>query len=255
MEQLRRLEAELADAHADKVKKQTRYEQALSSKPDSVSDVMENPEFRENRAKLIELRRQLAALSTSMTPEHPSYQKLEAQIKSLSGEVQGTRDNVLQRIKNDYEQAQRREKMLYDADMAQRRVLGDQLSKETRYNLLKRDVDSTRLMYDSMLQKLKEVGVAGAMPASGVRIVDAAKAPVEARPAQQHPECGSRAGVRSPCRDGRRFRAPALRPVPAGAGRSGHPTRGAGDRRRAVADQRSNQAGRLAEAVGRRRDG
>ena len=242
LEQLRRLETELADAHADKVKKQTRYEQALSSKPDSVSDVMENPEFRENRAKLIELRRQSAALSTSMTPEHPSYQKLEAQIKSLSGEVQGTRDNVLQRIKNDYEQAQRREKMLYDADMAQRRVLGDQLSKETRYNLLKRDVDSTRLMYDSMLQKLKEVGVAEAMPASGVRIVDAAKAP-SSRPAQQHPECGSRAGVRSPCRDGRRFRAPALRPVPAAPGEA-VPTRGAGDRRRAVADQRSNQASR-----------
>jgi capsular exopolysaccharide synthesis family protein len=179
LEQLRRLEAELSGAHVDRVNKQTRYEQALASAPESVSDVMENGEFRENRAKLIELRRQLAALSTTMTPEHPSYQKVEAQIKALTGEVTGTRDNVLKRIKNEYEQAQRREKMLYDADMAQRRVLGDQLSKETRYNLLKRDVDSTRLMYDSMLQKLKEVGVAGAMPVSGVRIVDAAKAPVK----------------------------------------------------------------------------
>ncbi len=177
MEQLKRLEVELSTAHADKVNKQTRYEQALTSTPESLGDVMENADVRDNRAKLADLRRQLAELSTTMTAENPKRQKVEAQIASLTSEVQGARDNVLKRIKNEYEQAQRREKMLYDADMQQRRVLGDQLSKETRYNLLKREVDSNRLMYDSMLQKLKEVGVAGAMPVSGVRVVDSAKAP------------------------------------------------------------------------------
>jgi succinoglycan biosynthesis transport protein ExoP len=177
MEQLRRLEAELSGAHVDRVTKQTRYEQALSSPAESLTEVMENADVRENRAKLGDLRRQLAALSTTMTAEHPQRQKLEAQIASLTTDVQGTRENVLKRIKNEYEQAQRRERMLFEADMQQRRVLGDQLSKETRYNLLKREVDSTRLMYDSMLQKLKEVGVAGAMPVSGVRIVDSAKPP------------------------------------------------------------------------------
>ena len=177
MEQLRRLETELSAAHVDRVSKQTRYEQALASTPESVTDVMENIEFRENRAKLSDLRRQLAELATTMTADHPKRQKLEAQIAALSGDVAGTRENVLRRIKNEYEQAQRRERMIYDASMAQRRVLGDQLSKETRFNLLKREVESTRLMYDSMLQKLKEVGVAGAMPVSGVRIVDSAKPP------------------------------------------------------------------------------
>jgi succinoglycan biosynthesis transport protein ExoP len=114
-----------------------------------------------------------------MTANHPKRQQIEAEIATLTTEVTGSRENVLRRIKNEYEQAQRREKMLYEADMAQRRLLGDQLSKETRYNLLKRDVDSTRLMYDSMLQKLKEVGVAGAMPVSGVRIVDPAFPPTK----------------------------------------------------------------------------
>jgi capsular exopolysaccharide synthesis family protein len=177
MEQLKRLEADLQIARSDRVTKQTRYEQAVSSAADSTPEVMENNEFRENRSKLVDLRRQRAELATTMTPDHPKIQKLDAQITALIAEVTDSRENVLKRIKNEYEQAQRREKMLYDQDMAQRRVLGDQLQKETGYNMLKREVDSTRMMYDSMLQKLKEVGVAGAMPVSGVRIVDVAKTP------------------------------------------------------------------------------
>jgi capsular exopolysaccharide synthesis family protein len=182
MEQLKRLEQELSGAHVDKVQKQARYEQMLTNAAsaatvESIPDVMENAEVRENRARLADLRRQRAAMATTKTAEHPDVQRLDAQITELSRDVTGSRQNVIGRIKNEYEQAQRREKMLYDLDMKQRGVLGDQIQKETRYNILKRDVESNRLMYDSMLQKLKEIGIAGAMPVNNVRIVDPAKAP------------------------------------------------------------------------------
>jgi capsular exopolysaccharide synthesis family protein len=179
MDQLRRLEAELSAAHVERVQKQARYEQAITNaaSAEALPDVMENSEVRENRARLADLQRQRAALATVKTPEHPDIKKLDAQIATLTTEVTGSRQNVIQRMKIEYDQAQRREKMLYDADMQQRRVLGDQMGKETRYNILKREVESNRLMYDSMLQKLKEIGIAGAMPVNNVRIVDPAKPP------------------------------------------------------------------------------
>jgi capsular exopolysaccharide synthesis family protein len=175
MEQLRRLELELSTAHMDRVQKQARYEQVQNTAPGSLPEVMESSEFHETRVKLSDLRRELADASTTMTPEHQKVQKLKAQIDSLTGELENQRGNVLRRMKNDFEAAQRRERLLYDADLQQRRVVSDQNTKETQYNLLKRDVDSTRMMYDSMQQKLKEVGVASAMPMSNVRVVDAAK--------------------------------------------------------------------------------
>jgi succinoglycan biosynthesis transport protein ExoP len=177
MEALRRLEAELSAAHMDRVKKQSRFEQAVNSPPDSMPDVMENSEFQQTRAKLVDLRRELAEALTTMKPEHPKVQKLQAQITALTTDLGGSRDNVIRRIRNEFEEAQRRERMLWEADNAQRRTLSDQMSKETRYNLLKRDVESTRMMYDSMMQKLKEVGVAGAMPISNIRVVDPARVP------------------------------------------------------------------------------
>src|SRR5262249_24010445 len=104
MEELRRLEVELSAAHMDRVRKQSRYEQAISSPPESLPDVMENAEFRENRSKLVDLRRQLAEAATTMKPEHPRMQKIEAQIASLGGELQRSRENIIRRIRNEYEE-------------------------------------------------------------------------------------------------------------------------------------------------------
>jgi capsular exopolysaccharide synthesis family protein len=177
MEQFRRLEQELSAAHMDRVRKQSRYEQAVNNPVESIPEVMENGDFRDTRSKLIDLRRERAEAVTTMKPEHPKVQKIDAQIAALTAELESGRANVVGRIRSEYEEALRHERMLWTADAQQRRVLGDQLSKETKYNLLKRDVESTRLMYDSMMQKLKEVGVAGAMPVSNVRIVDTASSP------------------------------------------------------------------------------
>ena len=50
--------------------------------------------------------------------------------------------------------------------------------KAIQYNILKRDVDSNRQLYDNMLQQLKQSSIASAMHASNVRVVDPAELPI-----------------------------------------------------------------------------
>jgi succinoglycan biosynthesis transport protein ExoP len=50
--------------------------------------------------------------------------------------------------------------------------------KSIQYGILKREVDSTRQLYDAMLQRLKEASIAAAMRASNIRVVDTARAPL-----------------------------------------------------------------------------
>ena len=45
------------------------------------------------------------------------------------------------------------------------------------YNILKREVDTNRQIYEAMLQRVKESGIASAMKSSGVRVVDPAVPP------------------------------------------------------------------------------
>ena len=55
--------------------------------------------------------------------------------------------------------------------------------KLVQYNLLKRDADSNKELYDGLLQKLKEAGISAGLRSSNIRIVDPALVPsAPARP-------------------------------------------------------------------------
>jgi capsular exopolysaccharide synthesis family protein len=87
------------------------------------------------------------------------------------------RSTILERIKNDYQEAARRESLLAAAYASQNAEVSGQGEKLIQYNILKREADSNRQLYDSMLQQLKESTIASAMRASNVRVVDPAVPP------------------------------------------------------------------------------
>ena len=124
-----------------------------------------------------DLRRQHAELSATYKPEYSKVKRVQAQIVTLESALKRERNAILERIRNDFQEAQGREKML-GADYAnQARLVTEQAEKSIQYGILKREVDSTRQLYDAMLQRLKEASIAAAMRASNVRVVDAARAP------------------------------------------------------------------------------
>ena len=50
-------------------------------------------------------------------------------------------------------------------------------SRSIRYNVLKREVDTNRQLYDSLLQRYKEVGLAGGVTSNNISMVDRAEVP------------------------------------------------------------------------------
>ena len=60
----------------------------------------------------------------------------------------------------------------------------DLQGRSIRYNILKRDVDTNRALYDGLLQRLKEVGVEAGVGTNNVTVVDPALPPaaVQAEP-------------------------------------------------------------------------
>src|SRR5439155_7392836 len=80
-------------------------------------------------------------------------------------------------IRNEYEAALRREKLLASAYASESKLVSEQASKATQYNILKREADTNRQLYNAMRQKVREYGIASAMPASNTRVIDPAKPP------------------------------------------------------------------------------
>ncbi len=57
------------------------------------------------------------------------------------------------------------------------RLVSEQAEKVTHYNILRREVDTNRQLYESMFARVKEAAIASALRASNIRIVEAATPP------------------------------------------------------------------------------
>lgn len=176
-DKLRQLQESLSRAEADRAAAESRYDVAKTAPPESVGDVLNDASLRALQDKLTDLKRQEAQALTTYTHKDPKVITIEAQIVPLQTEFEAERSAVIEHIRNDYDSAVRREKLIRDDYNSQSAVVTDQAGKSIQYNILKREVDSNRQLYESTLQQVKEASVASAIRASNIRIVDQAKPP------------------------------------------------------------------------------
>jgi len=176
-EKLRQLQEQLSKAHGDRVATQSTYESASTAPPQSLPQVLDDRTLGQYNIKLTDLRRELAEISSSLTPANPAVKKVQAQVTTLESAVEKERNSDIERIKNEYESAHRRESLLAANYASQASLVSDQAAKVAHYNILKSDVDSNRQLYDSMLRNVQEAGMTSALRASNIRVVDSAVPP------------------------------------------------------------------------------
>jgi len=176
-ESLMALNKALADATARRVSAEGAYRGALSSGPTT-----------EVTASTQALRGQRAALQadyqqkrTFMKPDHPDMQSLQAQIAELDkaiaqegSQMSASRNNTLLQ---EYRAASSAESALRGQVAGLKGQVLDLRGRSIQYNILQREVDTNRSLYDALLQRYKEIGVAGGVGASPVSIVDRADTP------------------------------------------------------------------------------
>lgn len=168
------LQRELAQIQTDRIVRQSRYETALRSGPENLPEGIASSALMQLRGQLIELEKQYADLTTTFTESHPRVVRLKAQMAEVRKAMDKEREELIERLKTDLEAARRREQLLLGSFAAQTGQVRSQADKTLQYNLLKREVESARQVYNSILQQVNQAGIATAVPAQTVRVVDAA---------------------------------------------------------------------------------
>jgi capsular exopolysaccharide synthesis family protein len=176
-EGLEQIQESLTTQIADRVAKEARNELAQHAPPNTLGDVLKDDNLREAQAAAVDAARQVADLSAVFTPDFSKVKRMAAQYATLQGAYEEQRSDTVERIKNDYTEALRKEKLLEAAYDKQAREVVGQDEKAIQYNLLKRDVDSNRQLYDTMMQQLQQSSIASALHASNVRVFDPATLP------------------------------------------------------------------------------
>jgi polysaccharide biosynthesis transport protein len=172
-EKLKQLQLELSRAQADRVAKQAQFGTAASNSAESPLWAADSASSRQ----LADLRRQLAELSSTLTPAHYKVRRVQAQITELEAILAKEHQEMIRRLRDEYEAALSREKLLKGDYANQSKLVSDQAGKLTEYSILKREVDTNRQLYEVTLQKGKEASINSALHASNARVVDRAKAP------------------------------------------------------------------------------
>jgi capsular exopolysaccharide synthesis family protein len=179
------LNKELTDAQSDRIKKQALYEFAKAGELEAV------PQLR-NNAVLQDLQRRRSDLSIQYTdavnqygPNFPKVQRIQAQIKDVNEQITRQSKSVIVELENDYRAALQLEELrskTLDQQKADTNVMSE---KMVQYNILRREAEANKALYDGLLTKLKEAGISAGLRSSNVRIVDPAMIPsTPARPAK-----------------------------------------------------------------------
>ena len=111
--------------------------------------------------------------------------RLQAQIKELDANIDKEKQNIVDTLDSEYRAAASREMMLGKALEQQKAEVNEMAGKMVEYNILKREAEANKILYDGLLTKLREAGVSAGLQSSNIRMVDPAMIPsTPARPAK-----------------------------------------------------------------------
>jgi len=174
---LRQLQEELTRAQAERISKESLYRLIEAGDYASLPTVFDNRELQELTLRLSDLETQHALLATTFAADYPKRKQLESEIAEAQQTLDQERNRATTHIGNDYFAAVHREALLRQA-FGDAQHDADQIAeKSVQYNILKREVDTNRGLYEGLLNQLKQAGIAAGLKESNIRIVDAAVPP------------------------------------------------------------------------------
>ncbi|WP_158915251.1 polysaccharide biosynthesis tyrosine autokinase [Caulobacter sp. S45] len=157
---------------------------AASDQPGASADALNYRAIGLLRDKRADAAADYAKAVVQLPAGDPATKAAHAQVEALDTAIQGEQNRVRTALQQTYQAASSREKALTQRVNALKGSLADQRQRAIQYNIYQRDAETNRELYEGLLQRYKEIGVAGSADNNNVAVVDAAKLP--SKPSSPH---------------------------------------------------------------------
>ncbi len=165
---LEALNNELARAMADRISAESEAKQRFGDKTALANATLNR--LREERAVA---QADYAQLMTQFEPGYPTAKALESKISALNGSISDEEQRSRTGTDARYREAAERENTLRKQVNLLKSEFRGERRDSIQYNIFQREVDTNRQLYDGLLQRYKEIGVAG-VGTNNVSLVDRA---------------------------------------------------------------------------------
>ncbi len=166
----------VAKAEQDRIRAEVVVKQAQDN-PDSLQVVQDNRTLQTLKQTKARLETEYQDNLAVYKPAFPKMQQLRGQIVEVDKQIRAELDEVRRSAVASFRAARAQEQMLRERLGGAKQQLLDLQGRSIRYSILKREVDTNRQLYDGLLQRLKEIGVAGGVGINNISVVDKAQVP------------------------------------------------------------------------------
>jgi capsular exopolysaccharide synthesis family protein len=163
------LNKQLVQAQSDRIQFQSFL--APASSTDSLPQIRNNLVVQALTQKLAETEAQLAQSRVIYGPNHAEVRKLQNQVSELQSQLKMESAAIVLELWTNFHAAKAREAML----SGEVKGATADLAVLSQYNVLKREAQADRTLYDALYAKIKEAGIAAASKSSNVHIVSQAR--------------------------------------------------------------------------------
>lgn len=170
-DQLVALNAELQRATADRMAAQSRQ----SAGPSTAS--IASPVVAALRQRRSDVAAEYQRMLVQFEPDYPPARALAAQLAQIDRGIATEEGRLSGATRNELEAAQGRESQLAARVESLKSELLQNRSRSIQYNIHQRDVDTNRQLYEALLQRYKEIGIAGGVGINNIAVVDTARVP------------------------------------------------------------------------------
>lgn len=166
-----------ADAKAQRLQAQQRWEQAQGVPAATLPEVLSNQAMQQLLQQRAELNADIGQMRQHLKPDHPTVLRAAAQLRELDTQARALGESIRNSIRNQYLTAQRQETAIESQVNALKSQTLSEQDLGVRYNILRREVDTNRQMYESLLQRFKELSAEAGVTNNNITVVDQAEVP------------------------------------------------------------------------------
>jgi succinoglycan biosynthesis transport protein ExoP len=169
------LNSALTQATSDRITAEAKFRQA--GQAGSSGEALRNATISSLRQRRAELASDYQRLLSQFEPGYPPAKAIQSQITQLDRSISREESRVSSSVEAEYKQAAERENALEARVDQLKTSYLDQRRRSIQYNIFQQEVDTNRALYDGLLQRYKEIGVANGVGINNVSVVDLAEVP------------------------------------------------------------------------------
>lgn len=182
--QMARLMEQTIIARNETATARAKWEQAKRLKGEgadreTISEVLDSHTVRLLREKLAEATRRRAELATKYGSRHPDIIKVNAEVGDVRRQLDAEVDRLIERLENEYDEARGREAELTNDLAARQDSETDVKSHGVQLKELEREAETSRQIFEALLQRFKQTAETQDLQLPDARIVEAADVPLQ----------------------------------------------------------------------------